>query len=61
MAYGRPDAKEAIAAYKASLAPEEREKFGPKDMGKVMGELMPQIKGKAEGSLVSKVVKELLS
>ena len=32
----------------------------PKDMGKVMAELMPQIKGRADGSLVSKVVKELL-
>jgi hypothetical protein len=32
-----------------------------KDMGKVMKDLMPKIKGKAEGSLVSKIVKELLS
>jgi len=32
----------------------------PKDMGKVMAELMPKIKGRAEGSLVSKIVKELL-
>lgn len=32
-----------------------------KDMGKVMAELMPQIKGKADGSLVSKIVKESLS
>jgi len=31
-----------------------------KDMGKVMAELMPRVKGKADGSLVSKVVKELL-
>lgn len=31
-----------------------------KDMGKVMTELMPQVKGKADGSLVSKIVKELL-
>lgn len=31
-----------------------------KDMGKVMGVLAPQTKGKADGSLVSKVVKELL-
>ncbi len=29
--------------------------------GKVMAELMPKVKGKAEGSLVSKIVKELLS
>jgi len=32
----------------------------PKDMGKVMVELMPQIKGKADGATVSKIVKELL-
>lgn len=32
-----------------------------KDMGKVMAELMPRIRGKADGSLVSKIVKELLS
>ncbi len=32
----------------------------PKDMGKVMSELMPQVKGKAEGATVSKIVKELL-
>ncbi len=32
-----------------------------KDMGKIMAELMPKIKGKADGSLVSKIVKELLA
>jgi uncharacterized protein len=32
-----------------------------KDMGKVMGVLMPKIKGKADGSLVSRIVKELLT
>lgn len=31
------------------------------DMGQVMGEMMKELKGKAEGSLVSKVVKEELS
>ena len=31
------------------------------DMGKVMGALMPKTKGKADGSLVSKIVKEELS
>ncbi|MDZ7691882.1 MAG: GatB/YqeY domain-containing protein [Balneolaceae bacterium] len=31
------------------------------DMGKVMGVMMSELKGKAEGSLVSKVVKEELS
>ena len=31
------------------------------DMGKVMGILMPKLKGRADGSLVSKIVKENLS
>jgi hypothetical protein len=31
------------------------------DMGKVMGAIMPQVKGKADGSLVSKIVTEKLS
>ena len=29
-------------------------------MGRVMGKLMPQVKGKADGSLVSRIVRELL-
>jgi uncharacterized protein YqeY len=33
----------------------------PADMGKLMGALMPQVKGKADGSLVNKVVKEHLA
>lgn len=32
-----------------------------KDMGKVMAEINPQVKGKADGGEVSKIVKELLS
>lgn len=31
------------------------------DMGKVMGILMPKVKGKADGGVVSKIVKEKLS
>lgn len=34
---------------------------GSQDMGKIMGALMPKLKGKADGSLVSKIVKEMLS
>lgn len=34
---------------------------GPKDMGKVIGAVMAKIKGKADGTLVSKIVKEELS
>ncbi len=33
----------------------------PQDMGKVMGALMPKTKGKADGGLVSKIVREKLS
>lgn len=33
----------------------------PQDMGKVMALLMPKVKGKADGSLVSKLVRETLS
>lgn len=33
----------------------------PKDMGKVMAQLMPKVKGKADGSQVSRIVRELLS
>lgn len=32
-----------------------------KDMGKIMADLMPSVKGKAEGSEISKIIKELLS
>ncbi|ABZ84993.1 gatb/yqey domain protein [Heliomicrobium modesticaldum Ice1] len=32
----------------------------PKDMGKVMGILMPKVKGRADGKLVNQVVKEFL-
>lgn len=34
---------------------------GPQDTGKVMGALMPKLKGKAEGGVVSKIVNNLLS
>ncbi len=33
---------------------------GPSDMGKVMGRLMPQVRGKAEGRQVSSIVTETL-
>lgn len=34
---------------------------GIQDMGKVMGKIMPEVKGKADGSMVSNIVKEELS
>jgi hypothetical protein len=45
------------------LVSEAVEKTGAKDikdMGKVMAELMPKTKGKADSSLVGKLVRELL-
>lgn len=32
-----------------------------KDLGKVMGALMPKVKGRADGALVNKIVQELLA
>jgi len=46
------------------LAEEAIKKVGAKeqkDMGRVMAELMPKTKGRADGSLVSKIVKEILT
>ena len=34
---------------------------GPQDRGKVMGVIMPKVKGRADGGIVSKIVGELLS
>jgi uncharacterized protein YqeY len=56
----------------AQLAPEELTKVvdaviarvgaqGPKDMGKVMKELLPEVQGKAEGKAVSELVKQRLA
>ncbi len=38
----------------------ETEASSPKDIGKVMKAVMPKVKGRADGSLVNKIVKELL-
>jgi uncharacterized protein YqeY len=34
---------------------------GAKDMGKVMGAVMPQFKGRADGKLVNQIVREELA
>lgn len=44
----------------AQSAIEETGASGPQDMGKVMGSLMPKVKGKAQGKEVSAVVSKLL-
>ena len=47
-----------------NLVKEAIEKTGAKEIketGKIMAELMPKVKGKAEGSAISKIIKELLS
>ncbi|HHE70807.1 MAG TPA: GatB/YqeY domain-containing protein [Chloroflexi bacterium] len=40
---------------------EEVNANSPRDFGKVMGAVMPRIKGRADGRVVSKVARELLS
>ena len=50
------DVKKLIAAAIASTGA-----AGPADMGKVMGAIKPQIAGKADGSMVSSLVKAALA
>lgn len=51
---------EICAVIKEVLAGLGIEQPGARDKGKVMKELMPRVKGKADGSLVNKIVGELL-
>jgi hypothetical protein len=56
-------AREVIAALRASLAISGREAAGAndvKDTGRIMAQLMPRVKGRADGGLVSRIVRELL-
>jgi uncharacterized protein YqeY len=39
---------------------QEQEASGMKDMGRVMGQLMPRLQGRADGKMASQVVRELL-
>ncbi len=45
----------------ARLVIEEVGASGPGERGKVMGRLMPQVKGKADGKMVNQIVGELLA
>ena len=40
---------------------QEIEATGPQDKGKVMGSLMPKLRGKADGKMVNEVVSDLLT
>jgi uncharacterized protein YqeY len=51
--------EELVALIEKAVA--ETEAAGPKDMGKVMKALMADVTGKADGKLVSELVKEKLS
>ncbi len=50
---------EIVSAAQAVI--ERVEASGPGDLGAVMRELMPQLKGRADGRLVNEVVREILS
>ncbi len=52
------DEQEILELAKAAIAETGAESKA--DMGKVMGALMPKVQGKADGTLVSKIVNELL-
>ena len=56
-----------LAVYK-EFVPEDLSEDGlgienptPKDKGKIMKELMPQVKGKADGGVVNKIVGEMMN
>jgi len=51
--------EEIVALVQKTIA--ETGAKGPGDKGKVMGQLMPQVKGRAEGKEVSTIVSELLA
>ncbi len=56
----QPLARDGIVALARKVIAEVGAK-GPGDKGRVMGQLMPQLKGRAEGKEVSTIVSELLA
>lgn len=59
--YLPPQLSEEEIAELAGAAIEEVGAQGPKEIGKVMKVLMPQVRGRAEGSVVNRVVREQLT
>ena len=60
MAYMPEQLSEEIIRDLAKKAVEQSGAKGEKEIGKVMAILMPQVKGKSDGALVNKIVRELL-
>ena len=60
MAYMPEQLSEAAIRDLAKKAVEQSNAKGDKEIGKVMAVLAPQVKSKADGALVNKVVRELL-
>ena len=60
MAYMPEQLSEAAIRDLAKKAVEQSNAKGEKEIGKVMAVLAPQVKGKADGALVNKIVRELL-
>ncbi len=60
-AYLPPLMSEAELRDLAQDAIDEIDAASPRDMGRVMGILMPRVQGRAEGRAVSQVVRDLLS
>ena len=60
MAYMPEQLSEAAIRDLAKKAVEQSNAKGEKEIGKVMAVLAPQVKSKADGALVNKVVRELL-
>jgi len=60
MVYMPEQLSEDAIRTEVQAAIEQVHPLGAKDMGKVIGAVMPKVKGRADGQLVSKIVKEEL-